>query len=199
MATTIKYILPHSTQFKDKWEEWIKYRTELKKPYKTQTGVTKALNKLGSMSEQDAISAIEYSMSQEYQGLFEEKKKKEKGETDKTYTEPTVKKLSSYKPKEYDQTLAIQHMRDKLKKNYEQGTYLKDWGDVYTSLLRHLIKIPQHVKNAIVSAETEESERKRNRFEPQYEGRLDSNIRDRKLNYWLDQQRNEGIRVYEKI
>lgn len=195
MTKELKYILPHSTQFKAKWEEWCKYRSELKKPYKTQSGITMALSKLGKMSEIDAISMIDNSMSNEYQGLYGDGKKNEKGETDTHYTEPKETTVSKYKAKEFDRAEGIAHMRDKLKRNYEKGSYIQDWGGVYTSLLmRHCkMHVPTDIDISLKEKEEEEEKgRKRNRFEEPYSGNLSSNWRDARLNWWLDKQREQG-------
>ena len=192
MTKPLTYNLPHSTQFADKWEEWVKYRTELKKPYKTQKGVTMALNRLGAMSEIDAISMIDHSMSNEYQGLYGDGKKKEKGEIDPIYKEQPQPKLSPYQAKPYNQDIAIQHMKDKLKANYESGSFINDMGGIYTHRLKDLIEIPTDIRIAIEMEEEHEATRPRNRFEEQYLGSIESDTRDAKLNWWLKKSRLEG-------
>lgn len=196
MTKELTYNLPHSTQFAQKWEEWIKYRTELKKPYKTQKGITMALSKLGTMTEIDAISMIDHSMSNEYQGLYGDGKKKEKGEVDKTYTEPKKPTFSNYQAKTFDHQ-NHRHMRDTLRKNYEKGTFITDTGDLYTQTLHP--SIPKEVEADMLMKEEKEEGRKRNRFEPQYRGNVKFNVRDKVLNYWLDEQRKQGIKIYETI
>ena len=56
------------------WDEWITYRVEIKKPYKTQVGVTKAVNVLRGLDYQGQQATIDKSIAAEYQGLFPPKK-----------------------------------------------------------------------------------------------------------------------------
>lgn len=107
---------------------------------------------------------------------------------DKTlYTEPKETKVSDYEAKPYDPDKALQHMKDKLRKNFENGTPIRDMGGIYSNRLK--FAVPIEVVFGIERKEKEEKERKRNRFEPQYVGSFDSNIRDRKLNWFLDKCR----------
>ena len=194
-------ILPHSTQFASKWQEWLDYRKELKKPYKTEKGITQALNMLGKLSEKGAIDTINNSMAQEYQGLFEPKKGKfDKEETPTQLSAPKVQKLSTYEAKPFDNE-NHKNMREKLRANFEHGTFIKDYGNIYTDILIRKcgLDIPKEVLYSIGKEELEEATRPRNRFEEQYSGDIESEIRDKILNYWLDQMREQGIDVSLKI
>jgi hypothetical protein len=57
------------------WREWVEYRKQLKKPIKTQQGVSGALKKLADFREQghSPESVIREAMANEWQGLFEPK------------------------------------------------------------------------------------------------------------------------------
>lgn len=67
-------VLPfNSDQFSQAWNNWIEYRKEVKKPYKTKRGIQGVLKQLGEMGEERAIKAIYNSIAQEYQGIFEPK------------------------------------------------------------------------------------------------------------------------------
>ena len=119
-----------------------------------------------------------------------------------TYSEPEAKKLSDYKPKEYDQSKAINHIREKLKSNYEHGTFIRDWGNVYTELLTQKcgMVVPQSVKDEIkTEVERLASIKPKNRFEPPNDINVNSERRDRELNWWLNNRRTSRVALYELI
>jgi len=64
-------------EFMNTWELWIKYRYEIKKPYKGKISEQSALKQLSELFEtsDDAIKAINRSISNTWQGIFKEKKK----------------------------------------------------------------------------------------------------------------------------
>lgn len=195
--------LPHSVRFAEKWIEWINYRKTIKKSYKTQKGVTMALNQLKAVSESEAIEMIDSSMRNEYQGLFAQKKEKSKylEETPKTYKFQDIRTKSDYEPPEYPRSKGIEHMREKLKKNYESGSYIKDYGGIYSTLLAHKAgySLSGDKINEIHKEVREEATRKRNRFEEQYTGSIESDIRDKCLNLWLDNCRANNRDVSKEI
>jgi len=124
-------------------------------------------------------------------------KEEEKGK----YRMPDPPKLSDYKPEEYPREKGISHMRDKLKRNYENGSPILDYGDIYTTLLTEkcAMNVPSDVSTAINQMETLEAIRKRNRFEESYSGTLESNVRDKKLNWFLKSCKESGRKIYEEI
>lgn len=62
----------HSKEFSAAWNSWLAYRAERKlKPY-TKIGGNAQLARLIAWGERRAIDAIQYSMAQGYQGIFEE-------------------------------------------------------------------------------------------------------------------------------
>jgi hypothetical protein len=63
-----------SPQFQAAWEEWQQHRKEKKKPL-TPTAREKQIKKLNEMGEARAIAAIEYSIRQGWQGIYEESNK----------------------------------------------------------------------------------------------------------------------------
>jgi hypothetical protein len=64
-------VLPfNSESFSQAWVEWQSYRKEIKKPL-TQTAITKHLNQLEKMGEQNAKASIDKSISNGWTGLFE--------------------------------------------------------------------------------------------------------------------------------
>jgi hypothetical protein len=67
-----------SAEFLATWENWIKYRSQIKKPYKSEIAKQEALNKLGASPEKDAIQMMKNSMASQWQGLFEVDNKSEK-------------------------------------------------------------------------------------------------------------------------
>ena len=68
--------LPFSEQFNKAWQEWITYRKERHLPCYKPMGLKKTLTRLCQLAnnnEAEAIAIIDYSISQNYQGLFKEK------------------------------------------------------------------------------------------------------------------------------
>lgn len=111
------------------------------------------------------------------------------------------KPLSDYKPKEFDRADGIAHMRAKLKSNYNNGTFIKDWGNVYTTLLTQkcAMSVPESVKQQIEQEVRQEATKPRNRFEPQYTGNIDSDIRDKILNHYLTDCKTKEVKLYKLI
>ena len=65
-------ILPFdSGDFKKVWENWIEYRFEIKKPYKSKKSEQAALLKLSRYEEKTAIEMIFQSIAGGWQGIFE--------------------------------------------------------------------------------------------------------------------------------
>ena len=122
-----------------------------------------------------------------------------KDEEKTTYTEPSQPTSSTYKTKEFDRATGIQHLRDKLKSNYENGGYLLDYGDVYTTILRDFIEIPKEVGFKIHQDAVTEATRTRNRFEERYSGNVTSDVRDARLNWMLDKFREDKRAIYLEI
>lgn len=61
-----------------KWQEWLKYRSEIKKPYKTAQGATAAYSSLLALANQEetvAVLIIQQSIEHEWQGFFPLKNK----------------------------------------------------------------------------------------------------------------------------
>ena len=122
-----------------------------------------------------------------------------KEEERQTYTEPSQPTSSTYKTKEFDRATGIQHLRDKLKSNYENGGYLLDYGDVYTTILRDFIEIPKEVAFKIHQDAVTEATRTRNRFEDRYTGNVTSDVRDARLNWMLDKFREDKRAIYKEV
>ena len=74
--TSIKYEYPkplNTPAFKKAWQNWISYRKEIKKPYKSDRSIKTALNRLAKYGEAMALDAIDASIANGWQGLFPEK------------------------------------------------------------------------------------------------------------------------------
>lgn len=192
MTTPTDIQLPHGSKFAEKWAEWIKYRKEIKKPLKSSMAISRCLNQLDVVSEVDAIEMINHSIRNQYQGIFPLNNQKE--ETSKTLSPPKFQKPSTYEAKPFDRATGIAHMKETLKKNFEQGSFIHDWGGVYTVLLieKCQMLIPGSVKEDITKEVEHEATRTRNRFEEQYSGSMESDIRNGKLNWFLDYCRKQG-------
>ena len=63
--------------FVDAWNDWINHRKEKKKPL-TPTSIKIQLHKLEDMGVDRAIEAIDFSIANGYQGIFEPNKQKPK-------------------------------------------------------------------------------------------------------------------------
>jgi hypothetical protein len=55
------------------WDMWMDYKSEIKKKYKTNTGMQTAINKLSTLAFGNQMLCIESSISNEYQGFFTDK------------------------------------------------------------------------------------------------------------------------------
>jgi len=68
--------LPFNESFSTAWQEWLSYRKERRLPSYKPMGLKKTLSRLIQLAdnnEAEAIKIIDYSISQNYQGLFKEK------------------------------------------------------------------------------------------------------------------------------
>ena len=71
---TLSFLSDVDKRLIEKWEEWVEFRKKLKKPYRTQVGMEgsfKNLMKLSSGDTDKAISIIQQSIDNEWQGLWE--------------------------------------------------------------------------------------------------------------------------------
>lgn len=192
--------LPHSVKFAEKWVEWIQYKKEIKDSYKSPKSAEAKAKQLSRYSEDVAIQMIDESIANGYKGVFALKATNGKQvEPTQTYKEPKQPVFSNYQAKPFDRAEGIQHLRDKLKRNYEVGGFLLDYGDVYTTLLQRFIDIPSEVGFKIHQEEVTEASRKRNRFEDSYSGNVVSNVRDLRLNWQLDFWRKEKRNISLEI
>ena len=194
--------LPHSVRFAEKWAEWIVYKSEIKDSYKSPKSASAKAKQLSKYSEDVAIQMIDESIANGYKGIFPLKATNGKQvEPNQTYRTPDANKLSDYKPKPYDRAKGIQNMRDKLKRNFENGTPIRDWGDIYTNLLTEKcgMDILKDTERIIREDVELDANRKRNRFEPQYTGNVESDVRDKCLNHFLKECRESGRKIYKEI
>ena len=122
------------------------------------------------------------------------------GDKKVVYTEPEPTKVSDYKAKPYPPDKALDHIKNKIRLYFKTGTYnIKDYGGVYTNRLKHLINVPEDIKQRIKDEVTQEATRPRNRFEPPYEGSIDQEIRDHELHYFLRACKSQGREIYKEI
>jgi len=123
------------------------------------------------------------------------------GEEKQVYREIPAKSVSTYQPEPFDRSEFIKSLREKLKANFEHGKPLEDYGGVITVLLieKCQMLIPGSIKERIVEEVEHEATRERNRFEERYSGHMESDIRDSKLNWFLDRCRKEKRKIYLEI
>jgi hypothetical protein len=69
----IKYPF-QSPAFMEQWARWLKYRKDIKKPYKSDDSQQEQLNVLARYDEATAIEMIKQSIANTWQGIFEVKK-----------------------------------------------------------------------------------------------------------------------------
>lgn len=66
-----KNSLPFETpEFKKSWDEWIEYRRQIKKPYRSELSIQTALKRLSKFSEAEVMEMIDCSIGQGWQGLW---------------------------------------------------------------------------------------------------------------------------------
>lgn len=88
----------------------------------------------------------------------------------------------------------------KIKKAYETGSRLNDYGSVYTKRLAPFLNTPEDVLSKIQGEVLAESLVKpKNRFEEKVEINLELEIRNRVLRYNMNQWRKEGNKIWEKL
>jgi len=58
-------------EFAKAWQEWLEYRNDIKKPYKSQKSIDEALKDLKKYDEPIAIAMLKQSIKNGYQGFFE--------------------------------------------------------------------------------------------------------------------------------
>ncbi len=107
-----------------------------------------------------------------------------------------------YRPKEFKRSEFIKKARRVLKHNFETGAYVEDHGGVYTNLLtEHCgMKVDVKVEKLIANEVGEEAATPRkNRFEEEVKINIPSEVRDRCLNWWLNEQRNNKRELWKEI
>lgn len=73
-ATDLALPSPLDTpEFRAAWAEWLAYRKERRLAGYKPIGLAKLLNRLAAMGAAGAVAALEHSMSQNYQGVWEPK------------------------------------------------------------------------------------------------------------------------------
>ena len=72
-----------SLEFKSMWSNWIEFRRQIKKPYKSDMSLQGALKNLSKYPEDVAIKMIEQSIANQWQGIFELKQQQNNGITKK--------------------------------------------------------------------------------------------------------------------
>jgi hypothetical protein len=60
-----------SEKFTEAWSNWLDYRKDIKKPYRSALSEQTALRKLSNYPEETAIKMIDQSMENDWQGIFE--------------------------------------------------------------------------------------------------------------------------------
>ncbi len=130
--------LPHSVRFAEKWIEWIQYKKEIKDSYKSPKSASAKAKQLAQYSEEVAIQMIEQSIANGWKGIFPIiKNGTSKDETPMTVKWNKNKPPNAYDREQYDRSLAIAHMRNKIESFCKSDTPspIQDMGFIYTNLL----------------------------------------------------------------
>ena len=194
--------LPHAVRFAEKWAEWIIYKQEIKDSYKSPKSAQAKAKQLSRYSEDVAIQMIDESIANGYKGIFPLKATNGKQvEPTQIYKTPKPKPLSKEPAKYFNPEDGRKHMRDKLQRNFENGSPIKDYGDIYTTLLTNKCNmvVPKDIIASIEENENLEHDKTRNRFEDQYIGNVSSNIRDKILNLFLKECREQGRKIFNEV
>ena len=122
------------------------------------------------------------------------------GEQDLVYKTPEQPTFSDYEAKPYDPQKGKDFIVGKIKLAYETGVLLNDAGSVYTNRLRPFLNTPEDILQKINQEVTEMvNEKPTNRFEEKKEYNYDTEVRSRIIKFNLDQFREQGIKIYEKL
>lgn len=121
-------------------------------------------------------------------------------ETPLTVSWSKPKPLSDYKAKEFDPKDGKSYIISKIKKSYETGSRLNDYGSVYTNRLEPFMDTPEDVLSKIQGEVLAESLVKpRNKFVEKVEINVELEIRNRVLRYNMDHWRNRGNKIYDQL
>jgi len=192
--------LPHSVKFAEKWIEWIQFRKDIKKPYKTEQGINKALNMLKAVSEAEACQMIDNSIANEYQGIFPVKKKFDKSETSLTVVWNKPTQVSQEPAKPFDPEDGKNFIIGKIQRAYETGARLNDVGEVFTNRLKPFLNTPENVMSLIIGrVQMEAMEKPKNRFVEKKEINVELEIRNRILKFNMDRWRNDNREIHLEI
>jgi len=198
--------LPHSVRFAVKWQEWLVYKREIKDSYKSPKSATTKAKQLGQYSEEIACRMIDEAIGNGYKGIHPLRTNGKEEQPTPIYTAPKKQKLSTYKPKEYDPNKGLAFIKDRLKTYHETGVYrIRDYGEIYSNRLKHLIDIPESVHREIKKEVKEEAGLKESDSPSRRRLNMVDSIdvkyetRNRCLKWWLKEQKTKGVKVWEKI
>lgn len=123
-----KVELPFTSEvFKTAWSDWMKYRAEIKKSYKSVMSQQRVLNQLAKFEEAFAIELIETSITNSWQGLvfprtgeqyqdwLATKRKKTQGTGTKAKPKANLIEHSRQSSSVYNQLVALEKQREQFK------------------------------------------------------------------------------------
>ena len=191
MTTSTDIQLPFTEKFAEQWESWLSYRKDIKKPYKSEKSIEGVLKKLTYYTEETACKMIQNSIDNGYQGIFEIKE--ENGKTVSTKevyiphdNSPNI--LKDFKARAFNRNEWREMVKQKIERFNTTGEYtINDYGNVIYEhfIKRGILKLPNEIKEQIRGELTFEATRKRTRFEEQYNGSLESDIKRAELREFL--------------
>ncbi len=104
------------------------------------------------------------------------------------YKDNSPKRIKDFKAREFDRKEWQKMVKEKIERFYSTGDYtINDYGNViYEHFInRGILKLPDEIKEQIRGDLTFEATRKRTRFEEQYNGSLESDIKRAELKEFL--------------
>lgn len=201
----MKTQLPFTEKFAAQWELWLSYRKDIKKSYKSQKTIEGTLKKLTYYTEETACKMIQNSIDNGYQGIFEIKEENGKTVSTKEVYVPhdnSPNRLKDFKPREFDRKDWQKMVKEQIERFFKTGEYaIPDYGNVIHHHLsnRGILKLPDEIKEQIRGELTFEATRKRTRFEEQYNGSLESDVKWQELKTFLTICRKENRDILTEL
>ncbi len=185
--------LPFGESFATKWESWLQYRKEIKKSYKSDKSIEGKLKALTYYTENTACKMIQQSIDNGWQGIFELKESNGKSVAGKELYVPTpTHELVDVQPTIQDQTGVLEHARTQIELFYQTGE-INDLGNIIYDYLEKqgILTLSEKRKEEISAPLIEEATRHRTRFEEQYTGSLNAEIKREWLRTFLNENKVE--------
>lgn len=185
--------LPFGESFATAWESWLEYRIEIKKPYKSEKSIKRALKYFEKYSEETAVKMIDQTIRNGWQGIFELKTKNGMvvGEKE-TYIPTSSHQLQEPRMLTPDSTGVLEHVRTQIELFYQTGE-INDLGNIIYNYLENqgILKLSDARMEEISAPLKHEATRKRKRTEEPYLGSVNAEIKREYLRTFLTENKVE--------